>query len=480
MDANVVGVPTIEAPKVTAAAIQDGVKLEWNAVIDTTNYTIFRRETAGGADVQVSPSGGSSYSTDPATGKYVWRDLQKESPDSVKANTKYTYTVVAKANSFKNDARTAVEVTTGATFLAKGTKLEPPQAVTLELLPESNTIKVIVTPGAHGDVVASYSVTIYKDGAYSSSATITYPQTTGTAQWNPNSQSDGKYTAKVTTYPQSSNFYLASDPKESAAVRFESLFGPSSSIYAYSPSVVIGTGAASTTALAYSASINISGLKPGVTYSVERAPVTASGTVGEYAPVVLSKSSSTGADYVDATAADLTPDPLGSLGTTGFYDRTLPLLAGSYQYRLKAVKDTAPQYKEAGGPVVTIDPMDDVSINSINVTKTADADSATYAVTPSINRKGLLPSDGKLVIYWIKGTSSSDKYNAGQKIEFSKDELEAAVVEAKSIDVPDSAAGYVFARAQLEFADSSKNESVSTSWTGDVISLYDSSYAQFK
>jgi hypothetical protein len=411
--------------------------------------------------------------------------LQKDAPDSVKANTKYTYTVVAKATSFKNDARTAVEVTTGATFLAKGTKLDPPQAVTLELLSESNTIKVSVTPGAHKDVVGSYSVTIYKDGAYSSISgpTITYPQTTGTAQWNPNSQSDGKYTAKVTTYPQSSNFYLDSDPKESAEVPFESLFGPSTSISASSSGVVTGTEpATATTVLAYSASISISGLKQGVTYSVERAPATASGTVtGAYAAVVLSKYSSTAIDYVDATAADLTPDHLGTLGAS-LYDRTL-LQAGSYKYRLKAVKDTAPQYKETS-IALTVDPTQLASQNiRISVAAkdtTTDPAAAKYAVTPSLSYKNLLPADGKLVIYWLKGDSNSyqnGKYSS--KIEFSKAELEAAAVTAKSIDVPNSAAGSdVFAQAWVELEDGTKQNVSQYNWTtGNGVSSSNSYYS---
>ncbi|MDR2446434.1 MAG: hypothetical protein LBD58_03950 [Treponema sp.] len=116
-----VNFPAIEAPKVTAAAIQDGVKLEWDTDIDASVYTVYRRQ-GDGADVFVT----SQVSTDPATGKYFVRDLQNNFPSSVKANATYTYTVRANPSSYgKESAKTKVTVTTGASFLAKGAEFAP-------------------------------------------------------------------------------------------------------------------------------------------------------------------------------------------------------------------------------------------------------------------------------------------------------------------------------------------------------------------
>jgi hypothetical protein len=164
-----------------------------------------------------------------------------------------------------------------------------------------------------------------------------------------------------------------------------------------------------------------------------------------------------------------------------FYDRTLPADGGYYVYRVKAVKGGATLYNPRDGVLVTID-RQAVAASVIYVSAaakdTTDADKTKYAVTPAIVYKNVLPADGKLVIYWIKGGSDSYWYGKyGGKIEFSKAELEAATVQPKPIEVLDAAAGsYVFAQAYLEFADGTR-ENISGWTTGGGIS-YTSSYYQ--
>ncbi|MDR2445873.1 MAG: hypothetical protein LBD58_01065 [Treponema sp.] len=482
-----VNFPAIKAPNVTATAIQDGVKLEWDTDIDAASYVVYRRQD-GGLDSVVT----SNPSIDPVTGKKYVNDQQNASSNSVKANTKYTYTVRANPSSaHKESATKEVTVTTGAAFLAKGAELDPPAAVAIELLPDSNEIKATVTPGAHADLARGYWVSIYRDGQYVGGAWINYLETTGVYNWTPDKQISGTYTGRALTQnAEPETFYTSSKTIESAEKVFESLFGTDFSIDGWVDYVVTGTGATVTTVVNYSAAISLSGLKPGVTYSVERAPANKLGyATGDYATVTLSKL--VNADYTAATADDLTPDHLGNVGN--FYDRTLPAEAGFYVYRIKAVKGGTTQYRPKDGVLLSVDPKQYVSnIVEISVAAkdVAAAGVTKYAVTPSLDYKNILPDGSKLVIYWVKGDYSSYQYGKySNTIEFSKAELEAATVAPKSIDVPDAGTGsYVYAQAYLEFADGTRKSLSSWNVWADGIyttsSYYDSNdnyifYAQF-
>jgi hypothetical protein len=488
-DANIVNFPAIQAPSVTATTIQDGVKLEWSPVVDAQGYyNIYRRE-AGGADVQVSSN--SNIGVNPVNGKYFFRDLRKDATYSIKAGTKYTYTVVA-LSSYPQSSKTAVEVTTG-TFLEKGAELDPPEAVTLELLPELNEIKVTVTPAdTHGDLVESYTVELYRNGTYinSSSVTIRYPQTIGTYRWT--SQSEGEYTARtrtaVTSDLSQNSFYTASKEIASEPQSFESssLFGTN---FSFGSSGYDGVpGAAASTLANYVAALTLQGLKKDVTYSFERAPVDKLGSItSDYVAVILSKDLGTDTAIVDADFNSLRPDLLGNPGSNSLYlyDRKLPAKAGSYRYRVKAEKGTGAsavtQYEEGGS--VTVDPAEYAArIITLAVTKDTVVNNVQpYTVTPSITYNNLLPTGAKLVIYWVK-SDSSNSYQDGRydnKIEFTKAELEATTVTAKTINVPTTGdvaytTYYVYAQAWLEFTDGTK-KNISYSWSGvDRVGSYGS------
>jgi hypothetical protein len=434
-------------------------------------------------------------SYDPATGKRYVRDLQNARSDSVKAGVAYTYTVKAKpASSHKESAVKEVKVSTNATFLAKGAELDPPAALEIELLPDTNTIKATVTPGAHADLARGYWVSLFRDGSYFDGVWIDYLATTGVYTWEPNDQIGGTYTGRTLTMnDEPETFYTSSKTIESAEKVFESLFGSNFYASISQSGVVLGTAATANTVVNYSASISsIQGLKAGVAYSVERAPADKLGNAtGAYETVTLSKLAA--GDYVAAAAGDLTSDHLGNLGQSTFYDRTLPATAGYYTYRVKAVKGGATQYKPKGGDLLSIDPQEFVSQFigiSVAAKDTGVANVTKYAVTPSLDYKNILPDGGKLVIYWVKGGSSSYQYGKySNAIEFSKAELEAATVAAKSIDVPDVGTGsYVYAQAYVEFADNARKNLPSSSWNsgGGVYSrssYYDNGayvyYAQF-
>ncbi|MDR1219015.1 MAG: hypothetical protein LBK73_05330 [Treponema sp.] len=459
-----VNFPAIKAPDVTATAITDGVKLEWSTDIDAEGYTVFRRE-GNGEDISIAYSGqNGGIHTDPSTGKYYVRDLQNLSLSSVKAGVTYTYTVKAAPVSFhKESAQKEVTVTTGTPFLARGAELDPPAAVAIELLPESNIIKVTVTPGAHGDVADGYWVSIRRDDSYMGGAWIDYLQTTGEYAWPLTQQSSGTYTAWAQTGGNDdfNPFYTASK-LISAEEKFESLFGTNFSLNLQVDDPVVGEGANASTAIYYSASISLNNLKPGVAYSVERAPANKQRyATGDYAAVTLSKPADNG--YIAATAGDLTTDHLGNLKVS-LYDRTLPAETGYYVYRVKAVKGDATQYKSKDGYFLSVDPQEIAAQTiriSVGAKNTATAGVTNYAVTPSIYYKNILPSDGKLVIYWVKGNSYDNSYQSGKyndKIEFTKAELEAATVTPKTISVPDAATSdltyySVYAQAYVEFAD---------------------------
>ncbi|MDR0707766.1 MAG: hypothetical protein LBF60_07820 [Treponema sp.] len=460
-----VNFPAIEAPNVTATAIQDGVKLEWDTDIDAGSYVIYRRQ-AGGLDSRLSLT----PSTDPATGKLYVRDQQNASSSSVKANATYTYTVKAvPVSDHKESAAKEVTVATGTSFLPKGAELDPPAAVAIELLPDSNEIKATVTPpDAHADLARGYWVSILRDGDYIGGAWINYLETSGVYVWQPDEQIGGTYTGVTRTQnAEPETFYTSSKYIGSEEKRFEPLFGANFYIYAGLNGVVPGTGANAAAAVNYSASISLNDVKPGVTYSVERAPANKLGyATGEYAPVTLSKQ--VNGDYTAAAADDLTPDHLGNVGS--FYDRTLPAEAGYYVYRVKAVKGDTTQYKPKNGSLLSVEPTQYAS-NIVHI-RVAAKDAATagvtkYAVTPSLDYKNILPDGVKLVIYWVKGNYDSYRYGKySNSIEFTKAELEAATVAPKSIDVPDAGNGQnVYAQAYLEAADGTRKNLSSSSWS---------------
>ncbi|MDR2194729.1 MAG: hypothetical protein LBP19_09770 [Treponema sp.] len=477
--------PALDAPDVAATAIKGGVKLQWKAVIGADGYEIFRREGSG-IDKPVGTLIPLSGPIDPATGKYVWRDLENLSETSVKPSTAYTYTVVAKSDDAKQEARKSVAVTTTA-FLGAKAKLAAPADVTLAADTASNVLTVTVTPGADGDVIAAYMVELKKDGQTlpggGSPGYLSYPQTSWQYSYDPATLASGRYTAVVSTYADNSYYDTGDAIKVSNALQFESLFGPNASISASSVSSVFGTDALASTVVNYSAPVALSGLIPDVTYTIERATAdetTGTATSDRYVAVTLSKyDASAPSGYADVTS--ITTDALGNTGIPNLYDRRLPVTGGTFFYRIKAVKGDTTQYKYISESfLLTINPKTKAvqSISSISVAakNTETEGKAIYAVTPSITYKGILPANSKLVIYWLKSGSISD-YQYGKyasKIEFTKDNLEAATIAAKNIEVAVEAGDsshYVYAQAYLEFEDGTRT--TLNSWNGSSAGVDD-------
>jgi hypothetical protein len=220
----------------------------------------------------------------------------------------------------------------------------------------------------------------------------------------------------------------------------------------------LGTGDTASTITGYVAQISLSSIaKPGVTYSVERASVDSLGVVDTdtYVAITLSKDSGTDTPLADGA---LTPDILGNLPLSYVYDRTIPLTDGAkYSYRVKAVKGADTQYKTASSQA-TVNVKTYIQGNIFVASKTVSASNSIYAITPSLTYKGALQTGDKLVLYWLTSNNSSayqtGPYLEANKVEFTKDNLEAASIVAKNITIPTaSLESYVFVQAYLVYAD---------------------------
>jgi hypothetical protein len=189
--------------------------LEWDAIIDASSYTVYRRE-GGGANVSLMSGG--SILTDNATGKKSFRDTQSASANSVRPGVAYTYTVVASASpTLKHDGKKEVSVTTGATFTPAGTRLAKPSVTVARIdgeLANYDALQVTIVPDAtHKDLVTSYSVGLYKGSSLQQSYTIAYPNTIGVYSLN-GKTAGTDYKVKVTATGGST--YRDSDEAESA------------------------------------------------------------------------------------------------------------------------------------------------------------------------------------------------------------------------------------------------------------------------
>jgi hypothetical protein len=467
-----VGISSQEAPVVTATAVKGGILLEWPPIIGAS-YNVWRK-AGDTAPFQLD----SDYlSRDEATGKYRYFDLVSDDNELI-ANTAYTYTVTA-SGSYKTMASTEVTATP-SDIPAKGTKLAPVTGVTLALNQDANTITVSWAEPAAG-IPAGYSIRVYRDGAYVTGGVSYFGQTSATIGWGLSDQTDGEYTARVTTTQDpsgydSNTYFKDSDIAVSATgQRFEALFyvddyGSTSlpSINNSSATAFLGTGDNSDRIAGFYATISFSSFraKPGVIYSLERATVdAATGNDGTYDEVTLS---TTGATATALPTGALTADVLGNLPVTAMspvYDRGLPATAGKYQYRIKAVKGSVTQTKEIS-TTVTASTYSAISSSSISIATATGTDTKTYAVTPALSPKGALQAGDKLVFYYVKGASGV--YETGpytKSIEFTKADLEATTVTAKNLVITkgtDDDAAYV--QAYIEFADGSKR-SVSSNIT---------------
>jgi hypothetical protein len=459
-----VGISSQEAPAVTAKAVKGGVLLEWNSIVGAS-YSVWRK--AGDAAAILLPySTGYTVYQDKETGKYRYLDLVSDTNPLTK-NTEYTYTVVASGSS-KTIGKTEAKATP-TDIPEKGSKFDPVKEVTLKLDSDAEMISVSWTAG---DVPLWYAVSVYRDGSvYYSNNNISLGETKASFNWPSSSQAEGEYAASV--YALSNSYYNKSDPV-SAKQEHEALFGSSANPYTDSPQTITDNG----TLTGFSVYINFSGIaKPGVSYSVERAPVDAAGT-GTYAPVALYASVS---DATALTAEALKADDVGTL-RSGAYDTRLPTTLAEYKYRVKATKGTVTQTKEIYSPV-EVGSYSQYAVSSISIaaaTTNSETGDKTYAVTPRVSYKGVLQAGDKLVIYYVKGASSdvaqTGPYTKGP--EFSKAELEAASVAAKDLVIPKGINdSYAYVKAYIVLADGTQQNvsnriSSGSSGVSDVYSNY--------
>lgn len=444
----------IADPVVTATSISGGVRLSWPRVADAQSYTIYRK-AAGGNDIPLPSNPTAPNST---TDLYVYNDLVSDT-NLLTATTAYTYTVEATPSSYALNIGKWTGTGTTGTIPAKGSKFAAPTAVTLALDAENHQFNVTITPAASGNVPSRYSVEIYRSGySYSvGSASIIAPATTASIDWS--SQDEGAYTARVYGINPSGSYYQNSDTKISDPQTYEALF---SGNWYSSPYSSNNTSGSTITAYAYLDADDIPG-KAGVSYSFERAPVDAAGNIGDWAGItVYPNSTTTAGEVAISAAAPLVADVLGNSPINSYlYDRGVSL--GRYKYRIKAVKGSQTEYREASSTTT-------ISISSYYIQGTISVAAGTavtngkqFTVTPTLTYKGALPEGAKLVFYGVKGGSSS--YNTGPYVkigEFSKAELEAASIQPKNLAITSTSTGTsYFMHARIEYADGTTPTNIS-------------------
>jgi hypothetical protein len=462
-----VGISSQDTPDVTPTAVKGGVLLEWNPILDAT-YVVWRKES--GEDVPEAIRLGSPPSQqNPKTGKVYYLDLVSDD-NELEDETEYIYTVIARGN-LKTDAKAEVRVTTGD-IPAKGEKLAAVSGVTLVLDQEAEEITVSWTEpaGEPADVVPSQYYIVVSSPNFNSNTLVSFGETSASFPWSSSQQFDGEYTAWVvaTSYNGSSTYFKQSDIAASKQ-QFVALFGSGNpSIGSIQPIITTNT------ITGFTASITFGGVKPEVVYSVERADI----ETGTYAvrSVYDDPNSLTALPPADLTGrvteGSLPQDVVGIPHPT-VYDKGLEL-GKTYKYRIKATKGTATQFREISSTVTT-DPRN-YSFPSITIgAATTSGNNQRYAVTPSIYKNALQTGD-KLVIYYVKGNSSSYPYNLYQDtytkgIEFNKTELEAAT--GKNLDIPQVTGDDVaYVQAYIVFADGRTPQNV-TSYNGGGVNSGD-------
>jgi hypothetical protein len=321
---------------------------------------------------------------------------------------------------------------------------------------DAETITVSWTEPTGETIPARYNIRLSNYNGSSLSANA--GETSVSFEWGSYYQSDGEYVASVQAVDLSyGSYFKESDYAVSAGQRFENLFGSTSSPAADVDAQITNT---TNTITGFATRINFSSAKPEVTYTVERAPVDVAGNAGTYAAVSVYKNTSATAAL---GTADLTADVLGNLPNSTVYDKSVPVAGGKFKYRIKATKGTVTKTKEIYD-VVTIDPRNYANLSiTMGAPTAATGNSTTYSVTPSIF-KGALQADDKLVIYYVKGSSSYGYQNGPyvKGLEFSKTELEAATVTSKTLTIPGPtiANGYVFVQAYIEPAGGTVRQNV--------------------
>jgi hypothetical protein len=450
--------PVIDNPEVTATVTSTGVKLSWAPIIDAAGYIVWRSESGQTGAIQV----GNPVLT--KEGFYEVYDLVSKN-NALKANTAYTYTVIAQAVSNAiNIGKWEDSVTTG-TLAAEGDKVAAPTAVSLVLDSENNTFTVSITYPTTGIVPLYWNATIYKDGsstgAYSS--TTPGPGETSRTYTTSSSLSDGKYSAVVyaSMYQYSSSTgYFANSDNVSSTVDYKALFGGTSTStpYASLSGPILGTGTASTTITGFRVYISLSSIsaKYGVTYKIQRAEVDDAGNPGTYTDIAPLKQSTTGSGYIALAAGDLTPDILGNLPLATVYDEINSTAAIKYRYRVAAQESGKTEYRTSTSLVELNTKY--VANASLSVgANTPNGTNSTFSITPSNIYKGALQAGDKLELHYV-ASSASNAYQNGpyqSGVVFSNTELEAGT--AKILTVPaNSSYNNLYVQAYLIFADGTR------------------------
>ena len=476
--------PAIDNPSVTAEAVTGGVKLSWPPIVEAGSYQVWRK---GGAVADAIQLGYSSQ--DGSTGKFVYLD-QVSDDNPLTAATEYTYTVIAVATSSTRDNGKWSGSVTTTTIPQRGTKVAKPSAVAFSISDDS--VDVTITPGTDGPAPDGYWVELHLKGANGNWNYVSGEAFSGTiGEINlPSSLPDADYAVWAKGWANGS-YYEDSDVVKSAPQTYEVLLsGGYPPVYISSAITTNTAGERLGTITGFEAYIDLGSIvfKSGVTYSVERAPVDADGLIGAYATVQLKQWNSTSGNYEDINFANFLPDFLGHpAASPSGYDRSLSAAAGTYQYRIKAVKGDATAYgTDDYDSRVTVNPRQEIR-GTIEVTPSSISGAdRTYQVKPYITvvgYKNALQTGDKLVVYWIS-SPSSDGYQTGpwvaaQKLEFTKADLEADTVTGKTLTIPYTAGNYVFAQAYLEYADGTRGD-VRIGYNGNFTwSYYGSSSGAF-
>jgi hypothetical protein len=454
-----VNAPSAEPPVVTATAVPGGVKLEWSPIVDINTYQVWRRTDAT-EDKQL----GGSAVLDVGTNKYYYLDIISDT-NGLAVDTAYTYTVVAVSSSATLTNGRGYAFATPTDIPARDTKVAAPKDVVLTLDPEAKTITVSWTAG-EGIPTSDYRIDIRRDnsgatvnGEWNGSTYINTNQSNSLSStsriysWPENFQVDGIYTVQVSARALS-RYYKTSDIGVSARNPFESLFTTTS--------ITSGGGGITDTnsrITDYYGSVSLSGIsRPGVTYTLERAPADSVGNVtGDYASFRLSRNGNTQESVV---SGDLTADILGNLPVSTVYDRSLDLRDGeSYKYRVIATKGDRTQRREAAN-FITIDSRDYFWVNvSIN-NPTPGTNTQAYEVSIPYVIKDALKVGDAVVVYYVKG-NPANLYQTGpyeEFVRFTKEDLDRSggvtpktVTIAKLTSAP--ADNYAFVQAYVEYAD---------------------------
>ena len=469
----------IAAPQVSTDPVTGGIKLSWAPIVEASGYTLWRKAAADSGDIPLT-SGGPQF--DGATGKYVYLDLVADD-NPLTAATEYTYTVIAQAASSTRENSTWTGKATPTDIPAKGTQLAAPTAVGFTFDEDSGKVQVTVTAPAAGVIPPGYYVTLYQDGYSAGQNYIT--GTSGEITWS--NQEEGDYQVRVYGgISGSGSYYKNSEAVASVKQTYTKAFGSNDYLYV-SGSPTLGTGTGSSTIQGYSISINGSlTVITGYTYTLERAKLDESGNPGAYTAVTPQKRkpNTTPVAYEDAAINEVNGgiDAVGTpqSGPT-LYDRAFiedTAAAGTYRYRINAVKGTeTPKYLESQSSYGQVSYFE-VTIGSVayiqgQISVSAPQDipddgsaltGKKYTITPSLTYKGALQTGDKLVVYWLKANNSYDfrygPWNADNKVEFTKTDLEAASIATQDITVPfiesDEYNAYIFAQAFIVLNDGTR------------------------